>query len=179
MAKVITVQAARKSPGVCGSCGVKVLAGEPYKHCTPGYRGTKLVRCGKCNFKPSDVATGKMATVLAATEAAEEEFDRLVMGGEPPEEDDVRMILSTLAEAATEVADEYREASEEWGTSGNAEWDEKADELEFWASELENFAFPEPQEADEISGPSEDQVLNDHLTEITDAFNELIQGCPS
>jgi chromosome segregation ATPase len=79
-----------------------------------------------------------MGTVYAAIETAEDELPGAEGVG------DVSDIVSVVAEACEEVMEEYREAAEPFG--GQGENAERADELEGWLSELQDFYPDEPSE---------------------------------
>lgn len=134
MARVTTVNHARKDQGSCSKCGDKIRKGDGYRHASPGFRSAKIVRCLKaeCSFRGSDLTTSKLATVYAAQEGAEDD----VNAAETVE--DLKAAVESVAEAAREVADEYREAAEAMGEAGY-ENEERADTLESYADEVDNF----------------------------------------
>jgi hypothetical protein len=134
VARVTTVNAARKDQGTCSKCGDPIPKGAAYRHASPGFRSRKIVRCMKpeCSFRTSDLTTSKMATVYAAQEGAEDDVNQA------EDADGLKAAMEPLAEAAREVADEYREAAEAMGEAGY-EMEEKADSLESYADEVEQF----------------------------------------
>lgn len=134
MARVTTVNHARKDQGNCSKCGDPIKKGDGYRHASPGFRGSKIVRCLKpeCSFRGSDLTTSKLATVYAAQEAAEDDV------AQAEDADGLKAAMEAVAEAAREVADEYREAAEAMGEAGY-ENEERADTLESYADEVEGF----------------------------------------
>lgn len=132
MARVTQVNAARKDQGRCSRCGDPIPKGAAYQHASPGFRGSKIVRCLKfeCRFRTSDLTTSHLAQVYAAVEGAEDDLAAL----ENP--DDVEGILEPVIEAAREVAEMYEEAAEAMGEAGY-ESQERADSLNAYADELE------------------------------------------
>lgn len=147
MARVTTVQRARKSPGTCGWCGTAIEAGQPYRWTQPGFRGRKLVRCAKpeCQFRQSHLTTSKMQDAYAAFEDLEDVLDDKAAGT-----DDIWAQVQDTSDRWRAVADEYQEAADAWGdgmAEPPAEWTERIDEVNAAADELEN--VEEPQEDDE------------------------------
>jgi hypothetical protein len=131
---------------VCESCGKPIEIGTPYKHVTPRsgpFGGQQRNRHADCpNWKPSELSSSKMATVMAAQESFAEQIGS--WGGEGSTKDDVQGMLDEVAEAAREVANEYRESAEAIkehfpdGNSNTEEWETKADDLDSWADDLDS-----------------------------------------
>lgn len=55
MARVTHVEKARKDQGTCSKCGDAIPKGAPYRHASPGFRGSKIVRC----MKPPSVRSAR------------------------------------------------------------------------------------------------------------------------
>lgn len=124
----------------CEKCGQEIKVGDPYKWVAPKsgpYGGYKRYRCGPCpSWKPSELSSSKMATIMAA----QEDFD--VSGAETIS--DINEALNDFAQTVREVAQEYRDSSENieqgFGTRTYMvdELEQKADDLESWADDLES-----------------------------------------
>ncbi len=176
MARVTTVERARKAPGRCGKCGDEIGVGDAYSHASPGFRGPKLVRCSKpaCRFRPSDLTTSNMAEVYAAQEVAHDDLDGL--GDDWETVDDVQQILQTCADEARGVAEQYTEAADAMGAAGE-EHQEKADAIESWCDDLENTTFDDPPTPDE---DADDDAVADEWDSwregVLDAAREAIDN---
>lgn len=169
MTRVHLVNRSRKA-SVCSKCGGILPVGSAYRHASPGFRGRKIVRCMKpeCSFRQSDLTTSKMSSAYAAIESAED-----ILSNGMGSLDDIRSTLQQAADEIRDVAQEYRDANHAWGeTNGaeNYEWVEKADELEGFADELENW---EPsEEHDESAWSGEDDTTpgwdtsDDYISEM-------------
>lgn len=170
MAKVETVAKARKSPGNCCGCGETIAVGSPYKYVAFRYGG-KRIKCGKCNFRQSELTQSKMSGVYAAQESAEEAIE-----GWDPGDGNVEDLKSALEQAADEirsVADEYAEAGEAMGGAGEEmtdkglELESFADDVASAADDLEDFEFEE----EEPEGPGDEPDEAD--TEAHEAWKKL------
>lgn len=129
----------------CGKCGKEIKPGDPYKWVKPKsgpYGGTKRVRCAACpSWRPSELtSSGALSSLYAAQEAAED-----ALGAWDQESvDDLRSILTDLAEGVREAGQVYRESAENMesgfghSTSMSEELTEKADALDGAADEIEN-----------------------------------------
>lgn len=175
--KVQTVQSARKVPGRCESCGKDIGIGGSYKYVKPRY-GARRVRHVDCPmWRPSELASGKIATAYAAQEGAHDELDAL----EHPDSwgfcemwlDDVRVILSGCAAGANDCRDEYQEGFDNLpenfqNSQTGEEIQEKIDLLESWADELESPTLPDVPDdpenhdidswCDEVKGDASDLI---------------------
>lgn len=132
--RVNHVEKSRKSPGNCGSCRKEIPAGAPYKWAQGRYTDKKI-RCGECQFRPSDLTgSDKLSRVYAAQETLQ---DFLASWSNDDGLDGLQDACSTAAEEIREVAQEYSDAAEAMGGAGE-EMQEKADNLEGWAEEIED-----------------------------------------
>lgn len=152
----------------CNRCGNKIEPGQKYRTWSFRYGGTYF-RCTDCPApRPSELTQSIMSEVYAAVENAEDQLP----GAESVA--DIRGLVEEVEQAAQEVADQYREAAEPFGGAGeNAE---RADELEGWVSELQNFDPDEPDEPDEED--EEDDDAEDPLEDARNEATDLINGCP-
>lgn len=192
-------KSARGASRSCGRCGATIAPGQPYFQFSFRYGGTHY-RCKDHYPKPSELTQSKVSTIYAAVEEAEESLPGLDTF------DDIAQVVDTVAEAAREVADEYREADEAFGGYGATQSAELADELEGWADELDSFQLTiEQPEVDEdaveeelrTEGYSEEDEgewtsvreerireaeealsTDDALEEARDEVREAIGGCP-
>jgi hypothetical protein len=196
MARVTTIQAAKKDQGVCGRCGDPIHAGDGYRHFTPGFRSrNKQVRCMKpaCTPRPSELTNSKLSEAYAAQEDAQATI------GQAATMDDITSALEDAAGRAREVAEEY-ESAVQAAPMLEDQVRESIDALETWADELDNPNFDEFEpkcaecgeditETDEEVYVHEDQDTdNDHDAEpdeqyreewfdgVKDAANELIDS---
>lgn len=178
MARVTTVQRARKSPGRCGKCGKVIEVGDPYRHASPGFHAPKKIRCMDpgCYFRKSDLTSGLMADVYLAQEEAHDELDALV-GFE--NEEDILVILQNCADAAREAAQAYADAAEAMGGAGE-EKQERADMIESWCDDLESPSFEEPPDPDDEQFTEDDLALEETWDtwreSVLDEAHGLIDG---
>jgi len=138
MPRITTVQKARKEAGRCGGCGTDIKKGDPYKWLKKRY-GPRKVRCGKCAFKASDHAGGRLAEVYCAMEDAEDQISG--WDGEDIEElrgylEEAATNIRDLGEQYQESADNIRQSFSESSTADECE--EKAEGLTSWADEIES-----------------------------------------
>lgn len=171
MARVTTVNKSMKDQA-CGRCGTELPKGSAYRWAKPGFRShTRMIRCTDlaCAFRQSELTTSKLAGVYAAQEDANDRLD----GWDGAGLGELQSLLDDAAAAAGEVAEEYRDASQNWGDNGNEEWDGYADEIESWISELESVDLNE-FDADAVK---EEVEAEDHggAEEMGQAFEEKRQ----
>ena len=203
MARITTVQKARKDQGTCEKCGTKLCKGDSYKWCAPrahrATAGRKRKRCLSCpNWRPSETTSSQhLGTIYAAQEA----FEDFINSWSPGEEDGTDDIAEALREAATsirEAAESYRESAQSiedgFGhpTSMSEELEEKADEVEGWADNIDSHAddFPEladftteeddpdADEDDEDAEPVEVPDIESWVDACIEHANEIITECP-
>jgi hypothetical protein len=170
MARVTTVPKCRK-PQTCGKCGDTIPVGDGYRHATPGFRGRRLVRCMKadCRFRTSDLTTSNMQGAYAAQEGCEDDIALATCL------DDVEQALSAYADGLREVASLYEDASSNWGDNGNEEWDQKRDDLEAAADELDGFDW-NPGDDDDWTEDDDETLTQDGIQALRDAAEEFISG---
>lgn len=171
MSRVITVPNNRKELE-CGSCHSTIPKGAGYRWTKPRY-GSRKVRCLKasCAFKASDLSSSKAAIVHDAIDDARDQ----ILTAES--QDEIQMILSDVAQTARDVGQEYQDASDQWaGGNGHEEWQEKADQCESFADDLESWSFSgeDDEEAvrqfvrDEEDDPEDGESEDDYKTRIED-----------
>jgi hypothetical protein len=181
MPKVRQQRATGKARRTCGraGCGKDIQKGEQYF--TWSFRSVgRQVRCLDHPPLRSELTSGRMSEVYAAIETAEQELT-----GNTETVEDVKNAVLAVAEPAREVIDAWREAAENFGGGGpNAE---RADELEGWVDELENFEPDEP-EVEELEEEDQreqalarieedaDLSLNDAMQQIQDEWDEEHDG---
>lgn len=141
MAKVRFVKRSR-AVWECGKCRARIPVGEGYFWWKPRY-GSRKVRCEKpeCRFTQADTTTSKMAEVYSAIDDATSQIND--WDGESS--DDLQSVMEECASAVRAVADEYESAAEAMNGAGESH-QEKADELNSFADELENIDFPDKPE---------------------------------
>lgn len=188
MARIHRVMKAQKAQGPCPKCGKEILPGMPYKWAKirpSGPRSSlKLKRCGTCpDWRPSEMTYSKMSGVYAAQEG----FGDAVGGWSA--EDGIDVINEALSQAAEEiraVAEEYRESASNAGGLG-ADWEEKADQLESWADEVEQAAEQAGDQPEELPFPDDasEAETEEHATEmeewqqqVIDVTQDVINECP-
>lgn len=170
MARVTTVQKSMKAQ-VCGRCHTELPKGSAYRHATPGFRGTKLIRClgPDCRFRQSELTTSKMAEVYAAQEDAFDNIDTW----DGVDTDELESILQDAADRARDVAQEYADAADAMGDAG-AEMQERADEIEAWADALVDVEWPDDSELGVDSDPEDTEAWADDCRQAAqDALDEL------
>ena len=156
MPRVNYVKAARKAR-ICGRCGRAINPGEGYRYWSFRYGGDR-VRCmrAECTPRRSELTQSKMGEAFSALETAEEEL-AAARAGEIGEQSDIQQIIEAAAEEVRRVADEYREADEQFGGGGMTDNSERADEAEEAADALEGFSpSADPADAEECSEADEE-----------------------
>ena len=142
--RVHTVQRARpsKHKRVCGHCQKNIEPGQSYRYAEPRYGPAKYRHSTCPAWRQSELTSGKTAQLLAIQEAAEDAVS--AWGREDANE--LHDALTTAAEEARSLAEEYRESAEniESGFGHRVEkcdeLESRADEIEAWADELESAA---------------------------------------
>lgn len=163
MARVTTVEKARKAPGSCGACGKKIEAGQAYKHWSFRYGG-KRIRCtaAACAPKSSDLTNNEKLSTLYAHG---ENFDDQISQWDQETADDLRAIVEEYADGVQEVVDMYNESAdaieEGFGheTFSSQEQREAADDLDNFKSDIESAR-------DDIDDFEEDEARADVLMEL-------------
>lgn len=132
----------------CDKCGVEIKPGDSYKWTkTKGaYGGTKRFRCANCpTWQHHELSNSWSARVGQVTGS----FD----GFDGETEDDAQSILDDLAEQIRGLAEESRETAENvregfgHDTFVSEQADERADELDAFADEIEGTEGPGPARA--------------------------------
>lgn len=160
MSRVKTITNNRKELE-CGKCRETIPKGAGYRWTKARY-GPRKVRCLKasCAFKPSDLSSSKAAIVHDAIADAREQ----ILTAESL--DDIQGILQSVADTAREVGQEYQDASDAWaGGNGHPDFQEKADQCESFADELDGWSF---------SGEADEYTVREAVkeNEPTDSFEE-------
>lgn len=189
MPRINNVKKAQKDQGTCGRCGKDIKKGDGYRWIKFRHGG-KVKRClaPGCIFRSSELTqSDKLSRVYSAQETAEGALGALDTGDESFE-GDARVALEEAATEIREVSEEYQESCdnirENFSESPTAdECEEKAQELEGWADELESFepgngAFdptehdlPEKFEADKVERAA-DATDEEHAEKVETAREE-------
>jgi len=169
MARVFTVPESRKQHK-CGKCGKDIAVGQPYRWMKPRYGG-KRIRCTEfaCRFRPTDTSSAKTAQVYEAIEDAESEI------GGASDIDDIKSVLSNVADTARSVADEYNKANSTWtqnGASENSEWQEKEEACNEFAYALESWE-PDEDISDDANDDERERIIDDARTAAVGALGEF------
>lgn len=158
-AKVQTVAKSQKDQGECEHCGDPLPKGSAYRWFVVGFRSKhKHVRCTKaeCTPRQSERESSRYSEIYAVIEDAEEELLTT------EDKDSVETLIQSVADAMTELAEEYRDAStDDQGNVFNTEAEERADALKEAAGELDGWSFDEEAEpceehGDEVDGDCEE-----------------------
>lgn len=160
----------------CGKCGVEIKVGDPYIYWEPYFRSSmKAIRCTKstCYPRPSELDSSKMSTVLAAIEDANS-----VDTSTFTEASDFTGVLEDVVSALNEVAQEYRDADDNFGGGGNTQSGERADELEDQASDLENTSFDDAPEREDVEACAEANDENHPVHKELGHEGVNAEGCP-
>lgn len=200
MAKITTVEKARKDQGTCESCGQPIVAGTSYRYVklrpSPTSSVTRKRHASCPRWKASELTgSAAKAAVLGALEMAEEELGRL-QTEDPGEASDVEDVVHQVAEGYREAAEYRRESAENiregfgHDTSQSEELDSEADELDAAADELEGWEVDatrpdEPPADEDIKEGEEDEAeaaadeletwWQDALSEAQDFLGEVFQ----
>lgn len=141
----------------CETCGRKIQAGEKYHRWDFRYGGAHF-SCKDHPPKPSQLTQSRMSEVYH-----EQEMMDLSAAASA---DDLKDMVHQLAEVVETVAGEYRDAAEAFGGAGeNAE---RADELDNWVSDLQNFEPEEPEPEVDVDAIKE-KMREDGFTEEDEA----------
>lgn len=129
-----------------------------------------------CTPKPSERESSNLSQVYEAQETAEAELNGL-KGSTDHDVEQINSIVETFAEAVREVADQYREADDNFGGSGATQSAERADVLEGSADELENFSSNEYEGPDDDAGDAAEDGGADgsESTDGEDNWDDLVQ----
>lgn len=199
MARVTTVKSFRGTSKTadgsltCSKCGDKISKGDSYRwwsNRAPGMRnGIRRVRCIKssCTPRPSDTeGNPKRAALYAMQEDVDDRLDSL-MEMDEVSEDDYTSIAEDAAASVQEIVEEMREGAQNiedgFGheTYQSQELNERADELEGQAEELEQIDLPERPDEDELRSEAEadlDEGLTDdeRASAIQEAVDEEMES---
>lgn len=173
MARVTTVNKARKDQGQCGKCGKHIGAGDPYRWWKFRFGGRRI-RCmdATCKPKASDLTQseilGNMYTIQEGV---------LLDGATPADlalqaRDVAEQIRSDLVEVIQEKVDNM-ESGFGHATSASEELQERGDAFDGWADEIDTAA----DEAEAL-GEDEEEDPEDVLEQARDLIQEAIDNCP-
>ena len=164
IAKVEYTKKARKDQGKCEKCGTPLPVGSAYRYFYVGFRSNwKHVRCmaAACAPKQSELESSKLAQVYAAMEDFEENLDGY------SDWDEIQSGLADLAQSVRDVAEEYREASEdENGNVFNTMAEERAEALDSAADEFEDIDVEDEAECETCEGNGEVEAHDEDGSDI-------------
>lgn len=173
MARIYNVEKARKDQGTC-RCGTAIKVGDPYKW-TKNRFGPKLIRCGKCQFRPSELTQSKMSQVYAAQESISE-----LLAEWDGDLDALKSDIESCIDDIENVKSEYEDAAEAMGDAGE-QHRERAEELESWIDdlreidgELEEFEG----ERDEENNPKDAKAFEEWKAGIVANVEDKFGNCP-
>lgn len=155
--RVTVADKSRPKPNIkCGKCGVEIKPGMPYKWVktkSGPYGGATMYRCADCpSWKQSELSSSKMSGVYAAQEMLDEQ----IINCESVE--DLQALAGDLAEMIRDVANEYEESARNiedgfgHSTSMSEDLEQRANDLNSWADDIDNLDF------DEFEGDDEDEI---------------------
>lgn len=208
MARVTHVKAARPRgkdkagnplpERTCSTCGQPIQAGTPYKWFKRklSYGGVRYNYHAGCAIKPSHQTSSAMGQIYDAQEDAGNDVQAAGTA------EDVTSAVHALAEVVREVAAEYQEKASNMEdgfghpTEQSEELQDKGDQLDSWADDLESFdaddaytdAYDEPDEPDLTDDPEGEaaQAYDDEVEQAEsvamdaarDAGQDAVDGCP-
>jgi len=128
---------ASKTLRICRQCQREILPGEAYRYITPRF-GPEKYWCSAHSPRQSDLAGGKLSEAYAAQEGLEDDIAAFRRG----EIEDLESSISTAAEEAERIAEEYEESISNMPDSLQdsptaQDCQERADALREWKDELE------------------------------------------
>ncbi len=170
MSRVKTVGNNRKKL-VCGHCRETIPKGAGYRWTKPRY-GSRKVRClnSACAFRASDLSGSKTAIVHDAIDDAR---DQIITA---ESQDDIQGILQSVADTAREVGQEYQDASDAWaGGNGHPDFQEKADQCESFADELDGWSFSGEDDEEAVRQSVRDEEDGPEAGESEDDYNARIE----
>jgi hypothetical protein len=183
MPRINTVKKARKAQGRCTKCGKAINKGDAYRWIKPRY-GSKRCVCESCQFRASDLTSSDK---LGRVYDAQEDAQSAVGDWDGQDVAELRQALEDAAEAIREVAQEYQESADnimEHFPSGNQtseECEERANELEGWADDIEGADLddfdPEAEGEDETDDERAERRER-WVEETRDAAQAPLDDCP-
>lgn len=188
VARVTYVKKSRKAQRPCTKCGDELPVGSAYLYWEPGFRSHhKVVRCMKPECAPSrsERESSALSGPMAAQEAFEAATSALDMSDEGVQEQ-LQSEWESFREAVREYADEARQAAEAW-EYGNSQLEERADEAEGWADEMEGFDVeefygdaPDPEDyEDGTDDPAYEEAVEKHAEEREAHYAEQLDTMTS
>jgi hypothetical protein len=166
VARLHTVNRARKDQGHCEKCGDLITVGDSYSYFTVGFRSKhKRVRCMKssCYPRPSErESTSKAGPMAAMEDFAYMTFDNV---------EDLESAAEEVAAAFREYADEAESSLDGW-PSGNAVLEERAEAASEAADAAEEW---EPEEYDGETDDDGDPVDPEEYQEWLDYQHNAAQ----
>lgn len=147
----------------CSKCGEDIVEGQSRYEWSFRYGGTfrRHVDCGYP--KPSELTQSKMGQVYAATEDLVTQ-----LSGDEWAAEDVHSYLEEAAEAVREVASEYEEAAQNFGSQGENQ--DRYEALDAYADELSSADFPEE--------PDDSESEDEWRERVRSAVDDAVGQCP-
>lgn len=137
IARIKVVNKAAKDQGECEKCKTPLPVGSAYRWFKVGFRSRyKHRRCmaNACTPRTSELESSNLSQVYAAQEDFEDGLD------DAASIEDFRSLIEEYAGQVSQIADEYRTASEDPnGNVFNTVAEERADALEALASDIEGY----------------------------------------
>ena len=172
MAKMTTVQAARASQKVrkCNRCRIEIQVGESYRYVDKkvGRSGYRLIWCAAHYPKPSDLASGRTAELMAIVEDASEGITTAGNQGEP--RDRLESLRDALGDASSDIegmADEIGGGADNieegfgHSTAQSEAMSEARDNLQSWQQTIDDIH-------DEIETALNESTVQDYTEEQDD-----------
>lgn len=162
----------------CTDCGGEIAYGDPYKwvKVKRAYGGVKLSFHPNCTIRHSHVSTSRLAVIWDA----QREFDLSGLEAAP----DIEAAMQDFAAIVREVSDEYRESvsamEEGFGhrTYQADELEERAEALEAWADELEQWDGSEVDEPEDDEPDEGSEEWDTYRDDLRDSAQSLVDECP-
>lgn len=139
----------------CGKCRTKIEPGMPYQwwaNRLPGSRsGSKSVRCMNCTPTAAEMTPGRRGELMRIQDDAE----RQISEWEGDNYDDLEAIANSIAEEIRGLGEELRESAQNiedgfgHATYQSEELEQRADDIDSQADEIEQCSFDDPPEAED------------------------------
>jgi hypothetical protein len=153
----------------CGRCGAKIEIGDAYRWYKINF-GVKQTRCmgDDCYFRSSEMTSSdKLSQLYGAQESAQEN----ISDWDSEELEDLKSILEEAASEIRQVGEEYQASAdaihENFSESATAdECEEKAQECDGWADEIESVDFEDFEFDKEQADKDLDKRINGNERKI-------------
>lgn len=180
-----------KKPQQCGKCNKTIEVGEPYRWIQAKF-SAKRIRCdaSACSFRQSELVSSEK---LSRVYSAQEQLSDFVESWDGSDLQELKDACDECASELKEVAQEYEDSASsirdafQGGSSTADDCDEKAENLNTWAEEiesagndLEEFEGEEPgEDEDEDESKPEDETKRiDWMDECKSAVQDALGNCP-